>query len=102
MTLITDHPGGCTISIRVVPNAPRTALAVNQARDRLVVKVTSTPREGKANQELLRLLGKVLGVPPTSLKIIRGASSRDKLVLLPERDVQGLRKRLQERLAERS
>jgi uncharacterized protein YggU (UPF0235/DUF167 family) len=51
----------------------------------LRVKVRARPEKGRANQAVLRLLALRLGVAPASLSIVRGASSRDKLV-----DVDGL------------
>jgi uncharacterized protein YggU (UPF0235/DUF167 family) len=46
----------------------------------LVVKLSAPPVEGKANAALTRLLARLLGVPPSSVTIVRGASGRDKLV----------------------
>ena len=46
----------------------------------LVVKLTAPPVEGKANAALSRFLGRLLGVPPSSVAIVRGESGRDKLV----------------------
>jgi hypothetical protein len=37
--------------------------------------------EGEANAALLRVLGKALGIPPSALRILRGASGREKLVV---------------------
>jgi uncharacterized protein (TIGR00251 family) len=45
-----------------------------------VVRLTAPPAEGQANAALLRFLGRALGVPASSLEILRGAASRDKLV----------------------
>lgn len=100
MTFITDHPEGSTITVRVTPNASRNALAWNQTRGVLEVKVAAAPREGKANTELLRFLGKAMGVPRTCLRIIRGASTRDKAILVAGLPAETLRQRLQDRLSE--
>jgi uncharacterized protein YggU (UPF0235/DUF167 family) len=45
-----------------------------------VVRLTAPPAEGEANAALLRFLGRVLDVPASSVRLLRGASSRDKLV----------------------
>jgi uncharacterized protein (TIGR00251 family) len=51
----------------------------------LRVKVRARPEKGRANQAVLRLLARRLGVAPANLSIVHGAASRDKLV-----EVQGL------------
>jgi uncharacterized protein (TIGR00251 family) len=40
--------------------------------------------DGKANAELVRFLAEVLGVPRRSVQILRGRTSRSKVVLLAE------------------
>jgi len=44
------------------------------------VRVAAPPVEGEANEALLRLLGRALDLPPSALRIRRGAAGRDKLV----------------------
>jgi hypothetical protein len=45
-----------------------------------VVRLSAPPAEGQANAALARFLGRALGVPASSVQLLRGASSRDKLV----------------------
>ena len=46
----------------------------------LVVRLTAPPVEGQANAALARLLGRLLGVPPSAVTLVRGATGRDKLL----------------------
>jgi uncharacterized protein len=46
----------------------------------LVVRLTAPQVEGRANEALLRFLGRALEVPPSALEVVRGATGRDKLV----------------------
>jgi uncharacterized protein (TIGR00251 family) len=78
---VRDHKEGVTIAVRVAPSASKNAIA-RGGEDSLVVRLTAPPVEGRANKELLRLLAKKLGVSPSSLTIIRGISSRDKVILV--------------------
>ncbi len=66
--------------MRVQPRASREGLA-GVREGALVVRLTAPPVEGAANAALLKLLGKALGLPPSSLELLRGQSGRDKLVL---------------------
>jgi|TARA_B100000809_G_scaffold250291_1_gene282578 uncharacterized protein (TIGR00251 family) len=57
----------------------------------LRLRVTAPPTEGKANAEVIALLAKTLGVSKSRLEIVRGHSSRDKVVSvksLTEQEVQ--------------
>ena len=51
---------------------------VGPYRDGIKIKVTAPPNEGKANEALIRLLGKELGISPSSIEIIKGQHSREK------------------------
>lgn len=46
----------------------------------LRVKVRARPEKGRANEAVVRLLARRLGIGRASLSIVRGGSSRDKLV----------------------
>jgi uncharacterized protein (TIGR00251 family) len=60
----------------------------------LRVKVRARPEKGRANQAVLRLLARGLGVAPANLSIVRGAASRDKLVEVEDLGEEELRARL--------
>ena len=46
----------------------------------LRVSVTASPQDGRANAALLELLADTLGIAKSSLRIVRGSASRDKVV----------------------
>jgi uncharacterized protein (TIGR00251 family) len=46
----------------------------------LLVRVTAPPVDGRANTALCRLLAKHVGTAPSNVTVIRGESSRDKVV----------------------
>ena len=46
----------------------------------LRVRVNAPPTEGRANAALLKMLAKILGVPPSNIAIVRGARTRRKLM----------------------
>ena len=69
----------CTINIRVQPRSSRNR--VNGYRDGMLrVSVTAPPHGGRANAALLELLADALGIAKSRLSIVRGHSSRDKVV----------------------
>jgi uncharacterized protein (TIGR00251 family) len=67
------------LRVRLTARAARAAIA--GARDGVLqVRVTAPPVDGQANAALCRLLAKALGVAPSRVSVVRGASVRDKLV----------------------
>lgn len=78
-------PGGIDIFIRLTPGARRDALGASmQVGDRtcLQAHVRAIPEDGKANRALIDLLSGELGVPPSTLSLASGQSSRLKTVRL--------------------
>lgn len=71
---------GARIALRVTPRARRNAISVENGAIR--VHVTAPPEDGKANEAVVRLLAKAMGVARSRLVLLRGASARDKLFRL--------------------
>ena len=75
---------GCVISIDASPGASRTmVIGVNEWRAALQVKIAAPPRDGEANEELLRFLSEKLSVPRNDLRMLRGQRSSSKTVYVP-------------------
>ncbi len=68
------------LALRVTPGARTEGMAVDG--DCLVIKVRAKPEDGKANEGVLELLADALGLPKSRLKLLRGATGRDKLVAI--------------------
>jgi uncharacterized protein len=66
------------LALRVQPRSGKNEIAGERA-GALLVRVTAPPVDGKANEAVRRLVAKRLGVPVGRV-VIRGESSRDKLV----------------------
>ena len=72
------------IAVRLTPKA--SADRVGKTRElpngdkQLALYVTAPPDKGKANDAMIRLLAKHLGVAVSRLEIVRGQTSRNKLV----------------------
>ncbi len=74
---------GDTVEVRVTPRAASSRVDVEPGPDGAIevrVRVTAPPERGKANREVVKLLARELGVAPTGLEIVRGATSRRKTV----------------------
>ena len=69
------------LALRVTPGARSDAIELGDGV--LLVKVRAKPQDGAANQAVLALLAAALGVATSRLRLLRGATARDKLVQLP-------------------
>lgn len=66
------------LAVRVTPGARVEALAVED--DRALAKVRAKPQDGAANAAVIALLAQALGCAPSRITLLRGATSREKLV----------------------
>ena len=67
------------LRLRVHPKARKNAITGLRG-DALKVSVTAPPEDGKANDAVLRLLAEALDIPLSSVELVSGAHSRDKVV----------------------
>jgi uncharacterized protein YggU (UPF0235/DUF167 family) len=74
----------------VRPGASRDQLA-GEHDGAVVVRLTATPTDGKANRALRRLIADRCGVPPSAVSILRGERARRKLVAVEGFEVRQLR-----------
>lgn len=63
-------------AVRVTPRASRNAVTLTD--EGLRITVTAAPADGKATAAAQRLLAEALGVAPSRLVLLRGATARDK------------------------
>lgn len=66
------------LAVRVTPGARSEGLEV--AEGRLLAKVRAKPEDGKANAAVIDLVARGLGMAPSRLTLLRGATSRDKVL----------------------
>ena len=79
MLELHEKDGGVTIKVRVQPRASRTEI-IGEHAGAIKMRVAAPPVDGKANEECRRYLAKLLKVGATSVEIISGDSSRDKVI----------------------
>lgn len=85
------------LRIRVTPKASRNQIAGWRGKQ-LAVKVTAPPVEGAANEAVIKLLSKQLGLRACDIQIASGDSSRDKLVVIEGCEREDFLKRLKKAL----
>jgi len=69
------------LAVRVTPGARTEGVAIEDGR--VQVKVRAKPEDGKATAAVIDLVAQALGVAVSRVELVRGASSREKLLRLP-------------------
>jgi uncharacterized protein (TIGR00251 family) len=78
------QPSRELLHVRVQPRARRNEV-VEQAGGVVRVRVTAAPEAGEANRAVIALLAEAFDVAPSRVELVRGATSRDKLVRIERR-----------------
>jgi len=66
------------VEVKVKPNAK--VEEVTEKGGLYEVKVATSPVEGKANERMIKLLAEYFSVPKSAINILRGETSRNKLI----------------------
>lgn len=66
------------LAVKVTPGARSEGLEI--AEGRLLVKVRAKPEDGKATEAVIELVAAALGIGASRIALLRGATSREKLL----------------------
>lgn len=86
--MIKQTPDGIVVNLKISPNAKKNEIIKDG--DIIKVKITAQPIDGKANKALVEYLSKNFKIPKTSIKILKGETSKDKTVLFETTDTEKL------------
>ena len=91
---MTSRPQpNANIKVRVQPRAARDQVLGYQD-DALRLRVKAPPEGGRANEAAISLLAEALGITKGRIDIVRGHTSRDKLVSVESLTLEEVRRRL--------
>ncbi|MGH9768205.1 MAG: DUF167 domain-containing protein [Blastocatellia bacterium] len=79
MIKLTAKDGAVTFAVRVQPRASKSGVA-GELDGAIKIRLAAPPVDGEANEELLRFLAKILGVPRANVSLISGATGKNKVV----------------------
>ncbi len=82
-----------TLDVRVQPGSKRGEV-IGFTEGVLKIRVSSPPREGRANEAAIALLAARLGIRRAALSIARGHSSRSKVIVIEGLSSEEVRRRL--------
>jgi hypothetical protein len=78
---LRPHPDGVYLHLKVLPRASKDEIGEPLGGE-LKIKVTAPPVDAAANAALVRLLADRLNCPRSSVQLVRGQTSRHKVVFL--------------------
>ena len=85
------------VALRVTPRSAKPGIggwrAGADGREELEVRVAEAPTDGSANEAVVKLLAKALGISRAEVRIVSGAASRHKRVAIPF-EIEEVRRRL--------
>jgi uncharacterized protein (TIGR00251 family) len=70
---------GLTLAVRAVPRAAKNEIQ-GVYDEALKIRLITPPVDGKANQALIRFLSKALHLSKSQIRILRGETSRNKIL----------------------
>ena len=94
---VSVQPDGVSLAIKLQPRASANEIAEPLGNE-LRVKVTAPPVEAAANDALIRLLAETLDCPRSRVEILRGHTSRHKVIKLHGLSADAVLARLKEYL----
>jgi uncharacterized protein (TIGR00251 family) len=75
------------LAVRVTPRSAKPGIggwrADADGREELEIRVAEAPTDGAANDAVVKLLAKALGVSRSELALVSGAASRHKRIAIP-------------------
>ena len=92
MLNLTEQAGSVTLTVRVIPRASRSGI-VGEYDGAVKVRLSSPPVDGAANEELIKLFAKELGVARSEIEILSGHTSKTKQIRItgvPAEELQSL------------
>jgi hypothetical protein len=93
MVEVQESPAGVTFQVKVQPRAKRNAV-VGQLGDALKVALTAPPVDNRANEACIEFFADLLQLPRSSITIVSGQGSRNKVIRVTGISVEELRNRL--------
>ena len=78
------------VEIRLQPRGGRDAV-VGERDGAVLIRISAPPVDGKANAALIAFVSKLLGVPKSSVTIVRGEASRNKVIRVDGRAADDVR-----------
>lgn len=89
MSFLQQNSDHILLYVKVTPNSSKTKISGKfideKNQEYLKVNLAAVPEDGKANDELIKFLCKFLKISKSKIEILRGETSRIKVVKISEK-----------------
>ena len=92
---IKAQPDSVLVSVKVQPRSSKNEIG-EALGDKLRITVTAPPVDSAANEAVVKLLAKTLGIGRTSVELVRGQTSRHKVFRIHGLELGDVIKRLEQ------
>lgn len=89
-----DGKKGSALAVRVTPRSSHNEIVEIMEDHTVKIHLTAPAHEGKGNDELIKFLADVLGMPKSHIEIVAGATGRDKLISVLDMDADEVHSRI--------
>jgi uncharacterized protein (TIGR00251 family) len=93
LPFLQPHQNGIYLQVKLQPRASRNEIGRAEGSE-LKIKVTAPPVDAAANEALVKLLAEALGCPRNAVVLVRGKTSRHKVLFLQGQDAAAVAARL--------
>jgi uncharacterized protein len=91
---LKNQSGVVMLSVKVQPRAPRNEIGEAFGAE-LKIKISAPPVDSAANDELVKFLAATLDVPRSAVQLVRGATSKHKMLAIHSIGIEEVITRLQ-------
>lgn len=88
---ITDD--GILVPVKIIPKSSSDKI-VGWEGNTLKIRVTAVPEKGEANQSVIKILSKTLKIAKSNIVIVKGETSRNKIILFKGETLESLKKKI--------
>jgi uncharacterized protein (TIGR00251 family) len=96
---LVEKDGAVRFEVHAKPRAKKSR-AVGVRGDAVEIALAAPPVDGAANTELIRFVAALLGIPKRSVTLVRGETSREKLLAVTGLSLADVESRLRSSFAE--
>jgi uncharacterized protein (TIGR00251 family) len=90
MSFLQKNSDYFLLFVKVTPNSSKNKIGEvfidEKNQEHLKINICAVPEDDKANEELIKFLSKTFKIPKSKIEILRGNSSRMKVLKIYEKD----------------
>ncbi len=91
MSFLKQENDHFLLYIKATPNSTKSKISGKftdeKNQEYLKINLAAVPEDGKANEELIRFLSKLLNISKSKIEVIRGETSRIKVVRITQQNL---------------